>query len=139
MVSAIESTDQQAFEVSCYAINQGACSVSLKSEAVSSTASLKNEEASNTLNLSYDQSPPFIQSVSKKETEALYKGDSLSFTLVFNEPILNLDATDFVTYGNSTVAVNRIDDLTYDVTFSGLTAYSGLVSVELKADQDITD
>jgi hypothetical protein len=91
-----------------------------------------------------DATPPVLLSFSRNTPAvADTNADSLVFRVLFDEAVLNVDITDFVTNGTTATpqSIAVVDGLTYDVTISGgdLAGLAGSVGLDLAGAQDITD
>lgn len=69
---------------------------------------------------------------------------TLVFQVVFSEPVLNLNADDFLVTGGTTATISQITSLTdvsYAVSVSGgdLPVFNGTVGLDLSTGQNITD
>lgn len=91
---------------------------------------------------SADVVPPTLVSI-KRENDDPTANDTLVFTVLFSEPVLNFDNTDWVVTGSTaTVTVGGFDAVRgYTIVASGgdLADLTGDVTVSLSPGQDITD
>lgn len=90
-----------------------------------------------------DAIAPTVTSISRSNpTTELTNADSLTWRVVFDEDVQNVDAADFAISGSTaTLAVSSISATTYDVTATGgdLASFNGNVTLSFDAAQNITD
>jgi hypothetical protein len=89
-----------------------------------------------------DVTPPTVLSISYQQpTNALTNEKSVTFRVVFSEPVTHVDADDFTktlaTVFGGTISVTSVDETTYDVTFS--VSGSGTVRLDVLAAATIMD
>lgn len=102
-----------------------------------------NGNASAAVQITSDRRAPRLASIIRATpAEAQTNADRLTWRVVFDEDIANLDAADFVAEGTTAaVSVTPLDARRYDITLSGgdLATLDGPVSLRLSAASDITD
>lgn len=88
---------------------------------------------------------PTLQSVVRHSPEENPTGAHfLVFRATFDEPVLNVDATDFIVTGGSTAdvfSINAISATVFEITVTGgdISVFNGPVGIALSGDTDIVD
>ncbi len=92
-----------------------------------------------------DNDPPGLTSFARQTpATSPTNADTLIFQATFDEPVQNVDTTDFGVFGTSTATVTNVTTVStsiYNITVSGgnLASYNGVVGLNLAGGQNITD
>lgn len=109
--------------------------------ATATDAASNTSVASGNLALTIDTTPPGVTSVSLPDANP-NNTTSVNFSVVFNEAVTGVDATDFSAYGSAsfgtTIGVTPVSPTTYTVTVSGITL-TGLVGLDVNDNNSIID
>jgi len=104
-----------------------------------------NGNTSGTFSVEYDITAPNLASVTRNiPLSSPTYADSLTFQVLFDEAVQNVNTADFSVVGTTTAVISaytQIDSQTYTFTVSGgdLAGYNGTVGIGLASGQDITD
>jgi hypothetical protein len=122
-------------------INSGAVTVSVAANVATDAANNGNT-ASAALSRLFDGTAPTVTSISlQTPTNALTNASSLTFRVVFSEPVLNVDAADFTktltTVAGGAISIVVVNTTTYDISFP--VSGSGTVRLDILSAATITD
>ncbi|NNV25314.1 MULTISPECIES: Ig-like domain-containing protein [unclassified Roseobacter] len=99
--------------------------------------------AAETFTITSDRRAPRVASIERRTpSDALSNADSLTWRVVFDEPVTGVSAEDFTLSGTSAdLSVAAIDSTQYDVTASGglLASFEGTVSLAVTGSAAIQD
>lgn len=138
IISSFSTADQTLYQVELIPTKQGVFSLEMPSNAVLDVYGNPNE-ASNILEVNYDVNRPIITEINIEEDTS-----SWWFHVVFNEPVTNVDVSDFELLGMGAsdlmiTSLSALSETTYRVNVSNGASQEGLVSLNLKTDTDIRD
>ncbi|WP_405563527.1 T9SS type A sorting domain-containing protein [Polaribacter sp. Asnod6-C07] len=138
VISEFIKLDDQNYKLTLIAVEEGVFSIMMKENQVQDAIRSQNL-ASNILEFSFDETAPIITDLELQE-----ELNQQFFTIIFNEPVENVNTTDFEFVGTQSKNYTKqelikINDKEYRLTITKTNDDLGSVYLKIKADSDIKD